>query len=67
MDKVWMLVHPEKGLWYSPPSTNPSDAWNSALRWEQWLLGGRSMIGWKKQMMKDGWRAKKVEIQYGSR
>ncbi len=61
-DKVWMLVHPKKGFWYSPPATSAKEAWDNARQWEQWILGGRSVHGWREEMFEEGWRAKPVTL-----
>lgn len=60
--KVWMIVHPTKGFWYSPPASNATEAWSNAKDWEQFLAGGQFTTDWIEDKKREGWRAKEVNI-----
>ena len=62
-DSVWMLWHPSKGFWYSPPATNAADAWDKARLWENAETATRqSSKAWKASMRAQGWATKKVRL-----
>lgn len=67
VDKVWLIIHDDKGLWYSPPSTSGSLAWQNAKIWEMNMNPGMTKSAaskWKDRMKEDGWRAKRVEFGF---
>lgn len=68
LDKVYVLVKGDQGIWYSPPAPDPMECWLNAWRWEEAL--GLDFLGitdegykdFQARMQKDGWRAKKVSV-----
>lgn len=63
MDQVYMLVHNEGGIWYSPPGTSAVEAWSKATSWEELNHArGFDPYLWRERMYNEGWRAKKVAI-----
>lgn len=61
-DLVWMLHHPERGFYYSPPATNKTQVWDNAVTWER-SQGHRNPKLIVAAMRREGWRARRVELR----
>lgn len=75
LDAVYFLVQRLKGrkpvVFYSPPGTNPGEAWHRAALWDNIEGGGTGHISaidrsyvknWMASMTSAGWRSEKLEL-----
>lgn len=63
-DVVWMLATRDGQFWYSPPGKSAKECWDKAEDWEQFEQGGACIIGWKEDMKRRGFAARRIVLTY---